>query len=197
MRKNIEALIKITRGEAQSSSLPFVITTVYGERKTVWFNFVGRLDGKRYRCNIVKIFLLSEHNNIETFDVNINIETDVNNYNENYYDRDAYMVKFQEQFETNQFDDVLELLSTAEPSPFMDLYETVIDYFKKPRTMSCKHCGSDVGFFAKLSGVQYYTNAGEDDGYTVDAQNSSVYCRACKKRVCTYSEFQKLVSSGI
>lgn len=197
MRKNIEALIEITRGEAQASSLPFVIATVSGERKTVWFNFVGQLNSKRYRCNVVKIFLLSKDNNIETFDVNINVEADICNYNENHYDRDAYIVKFQEQFETNQFDDPLELLSTAEPSQLIDVYEAVIHYFKKPRMMRCKYCGSTIGFFTKLAGVQYYTNTGDDDGYTVDAQNSSVYCRACKKRVCTYSEFQKLVSSGI
>ena len=196
MRKNIEALIKITRGEAQASSLPFVVTTISGERKTVWFNFTGKLDDKRYRSNVSKIFVLSEKEDIETLDVNINVETDVTNY-ENDYDPDAYMVKFHEQFDTNQFDDTMELLSTAAPEALMDVYEAVIEYLKKPRTMVCKYCGKDTGYFTKLTGIQYYTNTGEEDGYTVDVQNSSVYCRACKKKVCTYQDFQKLASSGI
>ena len=196
MRKSINFLIDIARGSGQSSSLPFVFTTVSGEHKIVWFNFTGKLDDKRYRSNVSKIFVLSENEDIDTLDVNINVETDVINY-ENDYDPDAYMVKFHEQFDTNQFDDTMELLSTAAPEVLMDVYEAVIEYLKKPRKMVCKYCGKDTGYFTKLTGVQYYTNTGEEDGYTVDVQNSSVYCRACKKKVSTYNEFQKFTSSGI
>jgi hypothetical protein len=62
--------------------------------------------------------------------------------------------------------------------------------------LACKHCGSSVGFFTKLTGVQYYTNTGDEDGYTVDSQNTSVYCRSCKKRVCSFEEFRKGASNG-
>lgn len=194
MRKNIEALINISTGKECSASLPFVITSINGERKIIWFNFVGTIQDNRYFSIVSKIFILGNNNNIETLDVNLEIQSSLVNMNDNSYDREAYMLKFHEQFETNQFDDTLELLATAEPSPLLDVYEAIIDYLKNPRTMCCKHCGSDVGFFTKLTGVQYYTSAGDEDGYTVDTQNSSVYCRACKKRVCTYSEFMEKLS---
>lgn len=196
MRKNIETLIEISRPHTMDASLPFVFTNLSGEKKVAWFIFHG--DAMNEPCNVTvsKIFLLNNGNNIETFDVNINLKIIIEDLSSPTCDRSAYIKKFNQQFETNQFDDVMELLSTAEPAPLLDIYETVIDYLKKSRNMVCKHCGSNTGFFTKLTGVQYYTNTGDDDGYTVDAQNSSVYCRACKKRVCSFNEFQKEVSHG-
>ncbi len=60
--------------------------------------------------------------------------------------------------------------------------------------MVCQHCGSDTGFYTKLSGVQYYTSSGNDDGYEVDVEGNSVYCRHCKKRVCSLEKFRKKFS---
>lgn len=55
--------------------------------------------------------------------------------------------------------------------------------------MKCKHCGSDKGFYSKLKGVQYYDKNALADGYEVDVQGNSIYCRNCNKRVCSVSHF--------
>lgn len=196
MRKNIDTLINVSKLSGYDSSLPFVFTKANGERQTVWFNFTGNINYNICDVKIVKIFILSEHNSIETLDVDINTKIVVSHGEFPAASRKEYIEKFNKQFETNQFDDTLELLSTAESAALIDVYEAVIDYLKKPRKMTCHHCGSDIGFFTKLSGVQYYTADGDDDGYEVDTQNSSVYCRACKKRVCSFEEFRKGTSHG-
>ena len=196
MRKNIDALINVSKMTGCDASLPFVFTTTNGQRQIVWFNFTGNINYDMCKITVSKIFLLSGNNSIETLDVNINLQVVVSDMDLPEMSRKDYIEKFNEQFDTNQFDDVFELLSMAENQSLIDMYEAVIDYLKKPRKMVCKHCGSDIGFFTKLSGVQYYTADGEDDGYEVDTQNSSVYCRACKKRVCSFEEFKKEASHG-
>lgn len=196
MRKNIDTLINVSKMTGYDASLPFVFTTTNGQRQIVWFNFTGKINYDICNITVAKIFILSGNNSIETLDVNIALQVAVSDMDLPEMSRKDYIEKFNEQFETNQFDDMFELLSMAENKTLIDMYEAVIDYLKKPRKMVCKHCGSDVGFFTKLAGVQYYTAAGEDDGYTVDAQNSSVYCRACKKRVCSFEEFKKEASHG-
>lgn len=196
MRKNILSLIEVSKNRDMDASLPFVFTTANGEHKTVWFNFLSIFNGNVCDLTVKKIFLLSEHNNIETLDVNINIKAIATECKFPLCDKLRYIEKFNEQFNVNKFDDALELVSMAEQVTLLDLYEAVIDYLKKPRKMTCNHCGSDIGFFTKLSGVQYYTADGDDDGYEVDTQNSSVYCRACKKRVCSFEEFRKGTSHG-
>ena len=55
--------------------------------------------------------------------------------------------------------------------------------------MKCKHCGSDIGFFAKIRGVQYYDENAEPQGFEVDTQGCSIYCRNCNKRTFSASEF--------
>ena len=196
MRQNILTLIDVSKGSGLDSSLPFAFRTVNGDYKTVWFHFESVFHGSVCDLTVKKIFLLSEHNNIETFNVNINVKTIALDGKFPLCDKETYITKFNEQFDANKFDDALELVSMAEPAALLDLYEAVIDYLKKPRKMTCNHCGSDIGFFTKLSGVQYYTADGDDDGYEVDTQNSSVYCRACKKRVCSFEEFRKGTSHG-
>ena len=196
MRKNILSLIEVSKNSDMDASLPFVFTTANGEHKTVWFNFLSIFNGNVCDLTVKKIFLLSEYNNIETLDVNINIKTIATECKFPLCDKLRYIEKFNEQFNVNKFDDALELVSMAEQVTLLDLYEAVIDYLKKPRKITCKHCGSDIGFFTKLTGVQYYTNTGDDDGYTVDSQNTSVYCRSCKKRVCSFEEFRKGASHG-
>ena len=57
--------------------------------------------------------------------------------------------------------------------------------------MKCKHCGSDMGFYTKIKGVQYYDENAEPQGFEVDIQNFSVYCQNCNKRVFSTSEFFK------
>lgn len=196
MRNNILSLINICKNKDMDASLPFIFTTANGEHKKVWFNFLSMLNGNVCDLTVKKIFLLSEHNNIKTLDVNIDLQVVVSDMDLPEMSRKDYIEKFNEQFDTNQFDDVLKLLSMAENKSLIDMYEAVIDYLNKPGKMACKHCGSDIGFFTKLTGVQYYTADGEDDGYTVDSQNTSVYCRSCKKRVCSFEEFRKGVSNG-
>ena len=196
MRKNIDTLINVSKMTGYDASLPLVFTTTNGQRQIVWFNFTGKINYDLCNVTVSKIFILSENNSIETLDVNIALQVAVSDMDLPEMSRKDYIEKFNEQFETNQFDDMFELLSMVENKTLIDMYEAVIDYLKKPRKMVCKHCGSDVGFFTKLAGVQYYTADGEDDGYTVDAQNSSVYCRACKKRVCSFEEFKKEASHG-
>lgn len=196
MRKNILSLIEVSKNKDMDASLPFVFTTANGEHKTVWFNFSSIFNGNVCDLTVKKIFLLSEHNNIETLDVNINIKVIATECKFPLCDKSRYIEKFNDQFNVNKFDDALELVSMAEQVTLLDLYEAVIDYLKKPRKMTCKHCGSDIGFFTKLTGVQYYTNTGDEDGYTVDSQNTSVYCRSCKKRVCSFEEFRKGASNG-
>jgi rubrerythrin len=196
MRKNIDTLINVSKMTGYDASLPFVFTTTNGQRQIVWFNFTGNINYDICNITVSKIFILSGNNSIETLDVNINLQVVVSDMDLPEMSRKDYIEKFNEQFDTNQFDDVFELLSMAENKSLIDMYEAVTDYLKKPRKMVCKHCGSDIGFFTKLSGVQYYTADGEDDGYEVDTQNSSVYCRACKKRVCSFEEFKKEASHG-
>lgn len=55
--------------------------------------------------------------------------------------------------------------------------------------MRCKHCGSDIGFYTKIKGVQYYDENAEPQGFEVDTQNFSVYCQNCNKRTFSVSEF--------
>lgn len=55
--------------------------------------------------------------------------------------------------------------------------------------MKCKHCGSDVGFYTKLKGVQYYDNNAEPKGFDVYTQGVSVYCQNCDKRAFSTSDF--------
>lgn len=196
MRKNIDTLINVSKVTGYDASLPFVFTTTNGQRQIVWFNFTGNINYDICNITVSKIFILSENNSIETLDVNIALQVVVSDMDLPEMSRKDYIEKFNEQFDTNQFDDVFELLSMAENKSLIDMYEAVIDYLKKPRKMTCNHCGSNIGFFTKLSGVQYYTADGEDDGYEVDTQNSSVYCRACKKRVCSFEEFKKEASHG-
>ena len=196
MRKNILTLIEVSKGNGIDASLPFAFKTKNGDYKTVWFNFESVFHSNVCDLTAKKIFVLSEHNHIETFDVNINVKTIASDGKFPLCDKEAYIAKFNEQFDVGKFDDALELISMVEPAALLDLYEAVIDYLKKPRKMTCNHCNSDIGFFTKLSGVQYYTADGDDDGYEVDTQNSSVYCRACKKRVCSFEEFRKDTSHG-
>ena len=196
MRKNLLSLMEVSKNKNEYSSLPFVFTTISGERDIVWFNFISKFNAEKCNIDIKKIFLIDTHDKIKTFDVNIELVVDINDCNLKFEDRKEYIRKFNEQFDNNLFDDSMELISSFEPAPLMDMYEAVIDYLKKPRKMTCNHCGSNIGFFTKLSGVQYYTAEGEDDGYEVDSQNTSVYCRTCKKKVCSFDEFIKSVSSG-
>ena len=72
MRKNIDTLINVSKLSGYDASLPFVFTKVNGERQTVWFNFTGNINYDICDVKIVKIFVLSEHNSIETLDVDIN-----------------------------------------------------------------------------------------------------------------------------
>ena len=58
--------------------------------------------------------------------------------------------------------------------------------------MKCKHCGSNVGFYTKLKGVQYYNENAEPQGFEVDTQGYSVYCEICRKRVCSVANFLHL-----
>ncbi len=55
--------------------------------------------------------------------------------------------------------------------------------------MKCKHCGSDIGFYTKIKGVQYYNENAEPQGFEVDTQGCAVYCQMCDKRVCGVSDF--------
>lgn len=57
--------------------------------------------------------------------------------------------------------------------------------------MNCKHCGSDVGFYTKIKGIQYYNENAEPQGCDVSTENYSVYCQDCNKRVCNIAEFFK------
>ena len=57
--------------------------------------------------------------------------------------------------------------------------------------MKCKHCGSNIGFYTKLKGFQYYNENAEPQGFDVDTQGYSVYCENCKKRVCSIAKFLK------
>lgn len=196
MRKNIENLIEISRPHTMDASLPFVFTSKSGEKKIVWFIFSGDVIYEPCNITVSKIFILHNDNNITTYNVNIKLKLLISDFTSPSCSRAEYIKKFNEQFETEHFDNVMELLSSAEYTALLDVYEAVIDYLKNPGKMTCKHCGSNIGFFTKLTGVQYYTADGDDDGYTVDSQNTSVYCRACKKRVCSFEEFKKETSHG-
>lgn len=55
--------------------------------------------------------------------------------------------------------------------------------------MKCKHCGSDIGFYTKIKGVQYYNEYAEPQGFEVDTQGYTVYCQVCDKRVCSLNDF--------
>lgn len=181
MRNQIENLMEITRPKSLKTSLPFVFTTKSGERKNVWFTYEDSVKDDVFEARACKIFVLSDDGNIETINANIYITTTITVNNSERCSRREYIEKFNEQFVTNQFDDVLELLSMAEASEMIDLYEEVIEFLKQPKVVKCKHCGSTEGFYTKLTGVQYYTNTGDTDGYNVDVQGVSAYCRKCDK----------------
>lgn len=55
--------------------------------------------------------------------------------------------------------------------------------------MKCKHCGNTEIFYTKISGVQYYDENAEPQGFDVSTQNLSVYCHKCNKRVCSTAQF--------
>ena len=55
--------------------------------------------------------------------------------------------------------------------------------------MKCKYCGSDIGFYTKIKGVQYYDENAEPQGFEVDTQGLSVYCQNCDKRTFSISDF--------
>ena len=55
--------------------------------------------------------------------------------------------------------------------------------------MRCKHCGSDIGFYTKVKGIQFYNEKAEPRGCDVFTENFSVYCQECGKRVCNLTEF--------
>ena len=55
--------------------------------------------------------------------------------------------------------------------------------------MKCKYCRSDIGFYTKIKGVQYYDENAEPQGFEVDTQGVSVYCQNCDKRTFSISEF--------
>ncbi len=55
--------------------------------------------------------------------------------------------------------------------------------------MKCKHCGSDIGFYTKLKGIQYYNEKAEPQGCDVYSESMSVYCQRCDKRICNLTEF--------
>ncbi len=63
--------------------------------------------------------------------------------------------------------------------------------------MKCKHCGSDIGFYTKLKGVQYYDENAKPQGFDTHTQGNSVYCQNCDKRICSVLDFlnQKKVVS--
>lgn len=62
--------------------------------------------------------------------------------------------------------------------------------------MKCKHCGSDIGFYTKIKGVQYYNENGEPQGFEVDTQGLSVYCQNCDKRAVSVSDFLNQKKGG-
>jgi len=56
--------------------------------------------------------------------------------------------------------------------------------------MKCKRCGSNIGFYTRLKGVQYYNEKAEPQGGAdVCPENYSVYCQECDKRVCSQKDF--------
>ena len=57
--------------------------------------------------------------------------------------------------------------------------------------MKCKHCGSNIGFYTKLKGIQYYNENAESQGCDVSTEDFSVYCQECDERVCNLTEFYK------
>ena len=44
MRKNIDALINVSKMTGYDASLPFTFTTTNGQRQIVWFNFTGKIN---------------------------------------------------------------------------------------------------------------------------------------------------------
>ena len=62
--------------------------------------------------------------------------------------------------------------------------------------MKCKHCGSDIGFYTKLKGIQYYNENAEPQGCDVDSENFSVYCQNCYKRACSQTVFFNQMNGG-
>ena len=192
MYKDIVNLIKVSCPSDMDSSLPFVITTDNGEKRIVWFNFTGdyNKDNKFDIC-IQKIFVMSSMQHIEVTLPDLHVVIDFDDYEFTKEQYAEYIEAFQNQFRDNVFVDKMELLASTENKNMMDVYEAVIKYITTSRKIVCKHCGSDAGFYTKLSGVQYYTNTGEDDGYEVDVEGASVYCRTCKKRVCSVEQFRR------
>jgi hypothetical protein len=191
MYKHIENLMRISRPSDMDSSLPFTIANDNVERTIVWFHFYGKVvSGNKLEVNIPKIFL-NRGQEIKTMEPNLHIVIDTDEYELSNRNHFKYIKEFLRQFEDKQFVDTMELLALSEVPAMLDVYEAVINYITTSRKMVCKHCGSDAGFYTKLSGVQYYTNTGEDDGYEVDVEGASVYCRKCKKRVCSVEQFRK------
>ena len=51
------------------------------------------------------------------------------------------------------------------------------------------HIFSSTNAIGKV--VYFVYKTGEEDGYEVDVECASVYCRKCKKRVCSVEQFRK------